>query len=261
MSTRLFSFSGEALGAIEWCDPVAGETLVADSWRVESGQAVALERHWSRFFASATKHGLESDTLNGFWDTVTAAIPREGSWFPRVEVVATPGGPTLRYRERPAPEWLSDAVVAIGDHDPRTTPLTKGPDLETLMALRRSVAHTGATEALIVSAAGEVIEGAYSTIVMIPPGGHELRIVPRSVPRIPSVTEAVIREIAAARGMPVVEAPITLDTVEDADLWVLSALHGIRITTDFPGGPVVSPDIDRRDEWQAQWWATRHNLR
>lgn len=261
MSTRLFSFSGEALGAIEWCDPVAGETLVADSWRVESGQAVALERHRDRFFASAVNYGLDSARLSAFWDTAIAAIPLEGSWFPRVEVVATPGGPTLRYRERPAPAWISDAVVAIAEHDPRTTPLTKGPDLEVLMALRRSVAPTGATEALIVSAEGEIMEGAYSTIVMIPPGGHELRVVPSSVPRIPSVTEAVIREIAQARGIPVLEAPIALDALEGADLWVLSALHGIRIATDFRGGPRLSPDIARRDNWQAQWWATRHKLR
>jgi branched-subunit amino acid aminotransferase/4-amino-4-deoxychorismate lyase len=261
MSTRLFSFSGAALGAIDWCDPVAGETLVADSWRVESGQAVALERHQRRFFASAEKHGLEAATLSTFWGTVIAAIPLEGSWFPRVELVATAGGPTLRYRERPAPAWLSEAVVAVAEHDPRTTPLTKGPDLDVLMALRRSVAHTGATEALIVSAEGDIIEGAYSTVVVIPPGGHELLVVPPSVPRIPSVTEAVITEIAQARGMPVVEAPIALGALEGADLWILSALHGIRITTDFPGGPRLSPDIARRDQWQAQWWATRHNLR
>jgi hypothetical protein len=75
------------------------------------------------------------------------------------------------------------------------------------------------------------------------------------------VTEAVIREIAQARGIPVVEALIALDALEGADLWVLSALHGIRIATDFPGGPRLCPDIDRRDHWQAQWWAARHNLR
>lgn len=260
MSTRLFSFSGEALGAIEWCDPVAGETLVADSWRVESGHAVALERHRDRFFTSARQQGLQSAHLSSFWDSVIEAIPREGSWFPRVEVVATPGGPTLRYRERPAPEWLAEAVVAQAEIDPRTQPLTKGPDLEVLMALRRSVAQAGATEALIVSPDGAIIEGAYSTIVVIPPGGEELRIVPRSVPRIPSVTEAVIIDIAGTRGMRVVEAPLALAGLEGSDLWVLSALHGIRIATDFPGGPVLSPDLARRTEWQSQWWNTKQKL-
>jgi branched-subunit amino acid aminotransferase/4-amino-4-deoxychorismate lyase len=175
-------------------------------------------------------------------------------------VVATPGGPTLRYRERPAPEWLSEAVVASAEHDPRTTPLTKGPDLEVLMALRRSVAHTGATEALIVSPEGTIIEGAYSTIVVIPPEAEELRVVPSSVPRIPSMTEAVIRDIAAERGVPVVETPLFLDGLEGSDLWVLSALHGIRIATDFPGGPALSPDSARRDAWQEQWWKTRQPL-
>ena len=260
MSTRLFSFSGEALGAIEWCVPGAGETLVAESWRVESGEAVALSRHRTRFCDSAIKHGLDSATLDAFWDLVMATIPREGSWFPRVEVGATPGGPTLRYRERPAPEWLSDAVVARAEHDPRTTPLTKGPDLDALMALRRSVAHTGATEALIFSPEGTIVEGAYSTIVMIPPGGHELRIVPRTVPRIPSVTEAVITDIATRRGVAVVEAHSTLNDCEGSGLWVLSALHGIRVANGFPGGPQLSADMARRDEWQARWWETREPL-
>ena len=260
MSTRLFSFSGEALGAIEWCDPVAGETLVADSWRVESGEVVALSRHRTRFCDSARQHGLDSAALDAFWDLVIAAIPREGSWFPRVEVVATPGGATLRYRERPAPDWLSEAVVASAEGDPRTTPLTKGPDLDALMALRRSVAHTGATEALIVSPEGTIVEGAYSTIVMIPPGGQELRIVPRTVPRIPSVTEAVITDIAAQRGVAVVEAHSALHECEGSDLWVLSALHGIRVATGFPGGPRLSPDMARRVEWQAMWWKTRERL-
>lgn len=261
MSTRLFSFSGEALGAIEWCDPVAGETLVADSWRVESGEAVALERHRERFFRSAQQHGLDPSRLSAFWDHVIEAIPREGSWFPRVEAVTTPGGPTLRYRERPAPAWISDAVVAVSKVDPRTTPLTKGPDLDALMALRRSVAPMGATEALIVSAEGTIIEGAYSTIVVIPPGGQELKIVPRRVPRISSVTESVILDIASERGVPVVEVPLAVDELEGSDLWVLSALQGIRIATDFPGGPALSPKRDRRDEWQAQWWGTREQLR
>jgi branched-subunit amino acid aminotransferase/4-amino-4-deoxychorismate lyase len=96
--------------------------------------------------------------------------------------------------------------------------------------------------------------------VVIPRGSEELRVVPRSVPRIPSVTEAVIRDIAEQRGVPIVEAPLALAGLEGSDLWVVSALHGIRIATDFPGGPALSPESARRGEWQELWWKTRQPL-
>jgi hypothetical protein len=65
MSSRLFHFSGERLGAIEWCEPRIGETLVADSWRVENGAAVAWQRHLDRFSHSATTEcGLDQELLH-----------------------------------------------------------------------------------------------------------------------------------------------------------------------------------------------------
>lgn len=259
MSSRLYQFSGTSLGAIEWCDS-SPHTLVADSWRVEDGHAVALERHRARFSASARALGVEEQQLSRFWPAVVESLPREGSWFPRVEVVATAGGPTLRYREREAPAWLGTVSLAPGAHDPRTQPLTKGPDLEALMALRRSVSDVGATEALILSPEGFVIEGAYSTVMVWRRGSDALSVVGPPWPRIPSVTEAVLRGVAQARGVTVTEEPLTLESLAGAEVWILSALHGIRVATELCGGPDIAQTPGRRDDWHRAWWESRDPL-
>jgi len=260
MSSRLYQFSGTALGAIEWCDSSHQKTLVADSWRVEDGCAVALDRHRSRFTHSATALGLDYAVVSNFWAAVLDALPREGSWFPRVEVVHTAGGPTLRYRERQAPDWLDSVTLAAGANDPRTTPLTKGPDLEALMALRRSVGDVGATEALILSPEGHVIEGAYSTVVAWTKGSDALSVVGPAWPRIPSVTESVLLDIAHTRGIEVTDATLSLESLEGAEIWILSALHGIRVATEFHNGPEIIQIPGRRDEWHRAWWASRGTL-
>jgi branched-subunit amino acid aminotransferase/4-amino-4-deoxychorismate lyase len=257
MSSRLYRFSGQHLGEIEWCDPARDQVLVADSWRVESGEAVALARHQDRFNASAMSVGLGEEILTTFWVAVRQIIPAEGSWFPRVEVVATPGGPALRYREREAPDWLSNAILAVGATDPRTSPLTKGPDLEALMALRRSVANSGASEALILSPAGVIIEGAYSTVMVWREGRSDLSSVAATWPRIPSVTESVLQDIAQEQGISVVEESLTMADLEGAEVWIISALHGIRRATAIVGGPELASTPGRREAWQELWWQTR----
>jgi len=261
MSSRLYHFSGEALGAIDWCEPHSGETLVADSWFVDDGHAVAIERHYARFAESAVQRaGLDHALVTTFLAAVTDAIPRQGSWFPRIEVANTRGGATLRYRERSAPDRDKSVSLAVGDRDPRTSPHHKGPDLEALMALRRSVSAVGATEALIVSPTGQIIEGAYSTVVWWRPGCQHLSVVPTTTPRIHSVTESVVVDIAHQRGLAVQEETATLSNLEGAEVWVLSALHGIRHTSHIVEGPKVNPDTTRRDEWQQAWWDTSSPL-
>lgn len=257
MSTRLFQFNGDVLSPVEWCDPLRGSVLVADSWRVEEGHAVALGQHFERFFASAKAHSpLSQDTLDQFARQVCAAIEKDGSWFPRIELVTTPGGPTLRYRQRPAPAWSQSVIAALTTEDPRTTPLTKGPDLEALLALRNSVSSSGANEALIVNADGVIVEGAYSSL-LVWNTDTEVLVTPRSFPRIPSVTETVLRECCAEEGVQITERAVTASDLEGREVWVVSALHGIRLVEALVQGPQVSSSPGRRDSWQERWWSRR----
>jgi len=261
MSVTLFGFTGERLGALEWCDPVRGETLVADSWRVENAEAVAMEWHQERFSRSVRERSdISAETLEKFFTEVRAQIPRSGSWFPRIELAQTPGGPTLRYRERPAPLWNPEVTLSVAPEDPRTTPFTKGPDLEALMALRRNAGDPARTEALIVSPEGLVQEGAYSSLMVWPQESKEIFIVPRDTPRIPSVTESVVIEVAQERNIPVVERAVTLRDLAGSEVWILSAAQGIRRATTFVDGPELSYEPGRRAQWQAWWWAKRTPL-
>ncbi len=260
MSTTLYQFTGEHLGAIEWCDPVRGQTLVADSWRVQDGKAVALERHEDRFSASAQAHGVSESTLRAFFSRVREHIPSRGSWFPRIEVAHSPGGPTLRYRERVAPAWETTVTLALGAADPRTHPLTKGPDLEALMALRASVADQGATEALIATPDGTLVEGAYSSVLAWPARTGSLVVTPSHLPRIPSITESVLLDIARASGVEVLEQTLLISDLEDAEVWIISALHGIRLATAIVDGPALRTDSARRNQWQSAWWNQAKSL-
>jgi branched-subunit amino acid aminotransferase/4-amino-4-deoxychorismate lyase len=254
--TTLYRFLAGGLEPVTWCQPEPSRVLVADSWRVEDGRAVAMDRHLERFTSSVHRQSPEANShLDAFLAAVTRIIPPSGHWFPRLECVDTPDGPEFRFYERAAPARLTEVILADTSEDPRTDPLTKGPDLEALLALRRSVANVGATEAVIVDSAGRVIEGAYSSIVVFPPDLNALWVVAPQFPRIPSVTESVITDIAREHGLPVVEQDILWSSLGGHEVWALSALHGIRRATQLVGlsdPPAVSA---LAEAWQGKWWA------
>jgi branched-subunit amino acid aminotransferase/4-amino-4-deoxychorismate lyase len=254
MSQILCQFSEGAFTPIEWCDPARQTTLVADSFRVEDGWVVALERHLERFSASVlATTDTPADRLEPFVAALPARLPRQGSWFPRIEAVDTPGGATLRYRERPAPTWSAEVVVARAPHDPRRYPHIKGPDLEALLSLRTAVAPLGAQEAILVSQDDYLMEGAYSSLMIWRAGEDHPTVVPPSTPHLPGITEQLLLDIAQSHTVPVSHEDLRVSDLEGAELWILSALHGIRVATSFVGGPALSPVPHRRDHWQS-WW-------
>lgn len=256
MSQILYQFSEGHFEPLEWCDPSRQNTLVADSFRVEAGRAVALERHLERFAGSVSSHtDTSAEIVDAFVRAIPEFLPREGSWFPRLEAVATPGGATLRYRERPAPAWETEVVVARAPHDPRRFPHVKGPDLEALLALRTQVAPLGAQEAIITSADDMLVEGAYSSLMIWLHGEAGPTFIPSSTPHLPGITEAEMREIAVSQGVEVRDENLLVSDLEGAEVWILSALHGIRVATSFVEGPSLALVPGRREQWQAQWLA------
>lgn len=249
-STR-YLFDGVKLEAVTWCSTTLHRVAVVDSWRVVEGKSTAFERHTDRFMRSARAVAPEvSDSLDRFIDETLSMIPPTGEWFPRWEVVDTGHGHTLQFLHRHAPPRLAEAIVATAESDPRRHPLVKGPDLERLMALRQSVSHLGATEAIIVSPDSHVVEGAYSSVIAWPAGGDEMWVVEGSVPRIPSVTEAELVGLARERGIGVAEKRFTPHDLEGASVWVVSALHGIRRVTSWVDGPALQDDSEFHHHWQ-----------
>jgi branched-subunit amino acid aminotransferase/4-amino-4-deoxychorismate lyase len=248
--STLYQFTGSELTPVTWCQPGHETVVVADSWRVVEGQAVGLEHHLDRFQRSVVTVAPEAlPGLETFLQAALAAIPDTGEWFPRIECLTTPHGHVFRFYHREAPARLSTAVLAAALHDPRTQPLVKGPDLAALMALRQEVAPSGATEAVIFTPDGFIAEGAYSTLVVWPPGNREMWVVDADIPRIPSITEKVLVDVAHSQGITVVGKKMRSDTLSQHMVWVVSALHGIREATAWVSGPTIRSESAVARRW------------
>jgi branched-subunit amino acid aminotransferase/4-amino-4-deoxychorismate lyase len=208
--------------------------LAADSWRVIDGRARGLDVHRDRFLSAASSFRDDATT---FWADVVAALPRTGDWFPRVELRERADGTQLGLRLRPTPATTTEVVVASAPHDPRTQPLIKGPDLDALQSLRVAVQPRGAGEAIIVDAHGVIVEGAYSGLLWW--RGETLMRPRDAVPRIPSVTVKLVLEAARAEGVELAEADARPADLEGCELWVLSALHGLRSASAWIAGPAL----------------------
>ena len=238
------------LEPLEYCDMTETSIVVADSWRVVDGKVRALGLHRDRFLSTAT------EDAESFWDAAIDAIPRSGDWFPRVEQHSTG---RLVFRLRSTPETSRSAVLASwGGEDPRTEPAIKGPDLESLLRIRTAVQSEGATEAVILSPDGYVVDGAYSALLWW--RGEILCGPPREFERVDSVTSRSVLTLATALGLDTHEEAVTPTELDGTELWVLSALHGIRIATGWVDGPQLAEKPGRLAAWQSRLDALRRAL-
>jgi branched-subunit amino acid aminotransferase/4-amino-4-deoxychorismate lyase len=253
VEARVFRWASGSVVEEGWCDPHAGSVRVADSWLVVDGCAVAVDQHLERFTTSLAGIDASLDA-RAFATDALAMIPSEGRWFPRLEAIDYGDGALLRFHLRGAPDALTDVTLATAPRDPRTQPNVKGPDLAALGTLRREL---DIGEAVILD--GEfVAEGAWSSIVWWL--NDTLHVVDSSIPRLPSVTERTIREHAALIGAPVVPARVRPSDLDGTEVWALSALHGIRVVTEWRDGPAVHVEPGRVDYWRQQYLNQRQPL-
>jgi branched-subunit amino acid aminotransferase/4-amino-4-deoxychorismate lyase len=261
---ELYGWSDGALHPLDDADEPDGEIRAVDSWLVADGSVRALALHRERFFEAVHEHATSSAIpvadLATFWDAAIAVLPRTGQWFPRVEYrSADAGGRLLLLRVRPAPELTRSVVVAAApDGDPRTAPGTKGPDLKRLAAARAAVAQLGAEEAIILTPEGFVVEGAYSGLLWW--RGNILCAPLDEFDRVDSVTVRSVLALATALGIETYREAVTPAELDGTELWALSALHGARIVTGWPGGPQLAELPGRVTTWQARLGALRQPL-
>ena len=253
VETHVFRWAGGSVVEEEWCDPHAGSVRVADSWLVVDGSAVNVAMHVARFTSSLAAVDPAMDAQAFASDSI-AMIPAEGRWFPRLEAIDYGDGALLRFHLREAPEALTDVALATAPRDPRTQTNVKGPDLAALGALRRGL---DIGEAVILDD-GFIAEGAWSSIVWWV--NDTLHIVDSAIPRLPSVTERTIRDHAAFIGAPVASARVRPEDLDGAEVWTLSALHGIRVVTDWRDGPAVHVEPGRVDYWRQQYLNRRQAM-
>ncbi|MET0989025.1 MAG: aminotransferase class IV [Glaciihabitans sp.] len=253
--------------------------LAADSWLVVDGRVRAMALHRDRFFRAVADAGWpggagsggavsdgaafrgagSDDELEAFWAAVVAALPRQGAWFPRVELVQTSEGPRLRLLLRRAPEQTRSVVVATAvDGDTRQRPTVKGPDLARMATAREGVASLGAQEAVILTSEGFVVEGAYSGLLWW--RGSILCGPLDTFERVDSVTVRSVLALATAMGIETYQEAVTPAELDGTELWALSALHGARIVTRWVDGPALAELPGRLASWQARLGALRQPL-
>jgi branched-subunit amino acid aminotransferase/4-amino-4-deoxychorismate lyase len=255
----IYRWHGGELVALDYCDMTDTAIEVADSWLVTDGTTLALGLHRDRFLGSMTADALIATSAEAFWDASLAMVPRDGDWFPRVELQRRGDALLLVFRLRGAPERRNNLVEATWpDGDPRTVPRIKGPDLETMTRIRTTVQHLGAAEAIILTDDGYVVEDSHSGLLWW--RGDILCGPPATFDRVDSVTVRSVLALAAALGVETYEEAVTPPEIADTELWSLNALHGIRIVTRWIDGPDLAQLPGRLALWRARMDALRKPL-
>lgn len=239
-SGQFFSFDGETLQpTIPGNDSIL---LVADSWLVDDGRVRSLQQHFERFQNSIQDPSVLAE-LPKFFEEVIRKLPRDGRWFPRIELHdKTTNDSRLHLRLRTAPEQQQSIVLwTHPESDPRTAPLIKGPDLSLAMQLRRGAQMRGADEAVILNSDGFIAEGALSSIlwwradVLCAPGPDIIWL--------PSVTRNEVFAIAEQMGITTRFEKAKPADLVGLEIWAVSSLQGILAVDQWLelGSPVGKP--------------------
>jgi hypothetical protein len=216
--------------------PDQGDVRIVDSWLVTDGKARAVDAHLRRFaMACAAQHAVlcaaqHAVPAGRFACAAVARIPAAGRWFPRLELAVADGRPWLQLWLRPAPASRSAIRLWLPpEPDQRVRPRVKGPDLRYLAGLRDAAVQAGADEAVLVSAQGYVLEGGTTSLLWW--RGETLCGPPPDAAVLPSVTRAVLLDLAARRGIPVRFEYVSPEELATLPIWAVNALHGVRTGT------------------------------
>jgi branched-subunit amino acid aminotransferase/4-amino-4-deoxychorismate lyase len=252
----IFRWHDNVLVPLEYCDMTDTRILVADSWLTSDGKTLALGLHRDRFLNSLSQDARASTNADEFWDAAVGQVPRDGDWFPRVELQDRAGALLLVLRLRSAPDRTNNVVVATwpGD-DPRTQPRVKGPDLAAMLRIRTSLQPTGAGEGVLVSPEGYLVEGAFTALMWW--RGDILCYPSDELARVDSVTVRSVLALTAALGVETFAESVTSAEIADTELWALNSLHGIRIVTRWVDGPQLAELPGRLGTWRARLDALR----
>lgn len=232
-------------------DPAEGRLLVADSWLVEEGAVRGADRHLERFAGACGRSaGIGRDTVAEFWAQALAAVPAAGAWFPRVELRRA-REVSLHLLLRPAPE-RGDRVSVLPwpGPDPRSHPRVKGPDLDRLAGLRQQARRGGADDALLLTSSGLVTESTTSALLWWE--DRSLCLPSPALRAMPSVTSALITDLARREGVRVRRRRARLEDLSGREVWLVNALHGIRVVCSWTGSSLVAGPGERAGAWRAR---------
>ena len=226
----------------------------ADSWLSLDGRVLAFEEHTARFARAVEFCGGDADAARAAMSEAREATPDSGAFFPRVDFAEG----TFTHRIRPNPQLSESAVLWTAPTDPRTMPAVKGPDLSALAALNEQARDAGATEAVLLSFEGELIEAAFSALCWW--RGETLCYPDEDLERIDSVTWRTVRRLAIADGIPMSPELAVPADLAGTEVWVMNARHGIRAVTSWVDGPTLASPT-RAADWRTRLHGLREGVR
>jgi branched-subunit amino acid aminotransferase/4-amino-4-deoxychorismate lyase len=226
-----------------------GDLLAADSWLVDDGYCRGNSLHFGRFAAACGQYDIGRDPLEPFWRAAIAALPKQGQWFPRVELRRSNGEFMLGVQVRAAPPRSAGVrIIQWRESDPRLQPRTKGPDIETLQRIRAAAISRGADEAVLTSDHGVVLEGATTSIVWWE--DDVLCAPPFDLPILCSVTREIVFDIARRNSVATAFRARRFTEVVEHPIWALNALHGVREVVEVVGADGAAKRSAFFDEWR-----------
>jgi branched-subunit amino acid aminotransferase/4-amino-4-deoxychorismate lyase len=214
--------------------------VVVDSWLVWQGRVRGYDLHWARFASSIAEYGIND--VAAFRAATEAILPRSGLWFPRLELHLDPR-PRVAVRLRPAPDLMRSARVWVySGPDPRRQPSRKGPDFKVQEALRQAAKEHRADEAILLDEQGRVREGVFSNVLWW--DGADLCTAADDGAILPGITRRLILDHCADLDVRVRYQCAPPEHLAAREVWITSALHGIRVVSAWDGRP--TPEIHNR---------------
>jgi branched-subunit amino acid aminotransferase/4-amino-4-deoxychorismate lyase len=214
-----------------------------ETMRVSDGTALHGERHLERMRSSALALGLPPPEREAFACAIAEA-PGEGEVV-RVILTAAGAEPELGVQRRaalaPEPQRLT---LLRGWYAPGYT-LREHKLTSHFHGVqgRRLAQADGYDDALLIAHDGRVGEATNANVALVVGG---VLVTPSVDGLLPGVCRAALLEAARAAGLRVVERPVALDDIADADgVLLTSSPRGVSEAVEFDGREVrrVTPDL------------------
>lgn len=236
--------------------------LVADSWRVQSGQTWGLHDHVQRFMAGIAKQSPEhvapiaapyfAAMLNHQLRELSQQHP-DTDFFPRISLEPHQGAWRIVLLVRSAPPARQSTSLWIpAETDPRTLPTIKGPDIAMLSQWVRDAPADD-----VVLHDGDKIHETSTGALLIWPDTRQL-VLCQAGQQLPSIAAQRIAQHAKAHQILVTRRPVTIQQIVSGrfPVWFANTLHGISPVTTISSvagrtNVVRHPDLEW---WQAAWW-------
>ncbi|MDA3145935.1 aminotransferase class IV [Leucobacter sp. UCMA 4100] len=236
---------------------------LADSLLVDLADGTPVARgltlHLQRFRAGVRERAGERQEalLDDFFALALPSIDEyaraNGPAFPRFECWQDRATFRFELALRPAPQRTREIALTTAQQPAADDAHLKGPNIDRYGRVMRRLGG----EALFVNDRGNAIEGTTTSFVWWREG--RLMHAPSTTmrPRVASITERIVTEIAARLGYETGTELCSPLELAETELWALNALHGIRPVTHLDGAPLNAPNAQRLETFTKALHAMR----